>query len=429
MTKQLINVYIKEKYGKWYLVFYLIPAIILGFADYRIAMGLSFCMIIFTAEQIAYMFSAIEYNSINMGYFKFRKKKNGNIMRAAIFLTFPWLCVQILKIVLGQKKPWYYVIISTIIWIFLIVLGMMLGIVVKKEIISWAVIIVYFVFCLQKPLMHELYFRYISPWVILEEHINIFCLWGLFLAVITILMFLSMHSYKGKIGVICFYFLGIICITSSEVSYEKEISNNEFVMENKTDYIINYNDALNRNYVNHIAELICASEKVMQQYGFNCKTSVYNIKYSIYFPWEGSEEKVFIRKDGNMCEVNCYAEVMRNLSDEEIVTRYVYSVIKTKNNYQEAALDLFVSNIVSQITKNETSAYLKEFSYENLISVYGSCVSPKQCIAAECMLKEKDKFYRLYDALGGVNELKELKVDELFQNAEYKKIARRIIME
>ena len=88
-------------------------------------------------------------------------------------------------------------------------------------------------------------------------------------------------------------------------------------------------------------------------------------------------------------------------------------------------LDLLAQDVPSQVLKKEKPEELQKYSYDSLVNDYGSCVSPKQCVVEECMLKAEGELFRLYQELGKISGLPELDV-EAFSDGAYKEVLRRI---
>lgn len=216
-------------------------------------------------------------------------------------------------------------------------------------------------------------------------------------------------------------------MTAGEWRYETQIQKQPFQTVEEERYTIAYQPVLDQGRVEHISELIHQTETCLQQYGFHFDTTRYQMKRTIYFPWESSREKVLFSYKDETCHVNFYAESMYRLSDEELISRYIYSRLKQSNQFQEIAAQILIDDVSSRVLHQKTSALLEQFSYDTLVENYGSCVSPKQCMAAECIRTDAESFANLYNALKHVQDLKEMDVEKLHVNDAYKKVYRRIV--
>lgn len=209
--------------------------------------------------------------------------------------------------------------------------------------------------------------------------------------------------------------------------YENKISQNEDISIVNKEYTLNYNPVLKEEHPVHISNLIQETEEIMNQYGFSYKTTSYHMDYSIYFPWEDSTQKVFIKYKDGVCTVNFYTDSLCHISDREFITRYIYSILDMNTEQQEIAVSLFVEEIASLVFFHEKSLQVESFSYNALVEKYGACVSPKQAVVAECLLKDPESFSSIYNALGRADDLNEINIEMLETSEEYKNILRRIV--
>jgi len=273
--------------------------------------------------------------------------------------------------------------------------------------------------------VHELYFRYASPLLLFEKKENVFCMIGIVLASVVGILFVSVRSARGKGKAALLYLAGIAALTAGESLAERQLASERWVTKEANGYVLEYEESLGEEYAGHLAELLHGADGVLQAYGFGVRTERYEVGRSIYFPWDGAGGKVFMRLQGSKISVNCYAEALQNLSDEEIIVRYLYAAIKPSTGFQETVLDLLAQDVPSQVLRKEKSEELLKYSYDCLVSDYGSCVSPKQCLVEECMIKAEGELFCLYRELGKISDLSELDA-EVFSDDAYKDVLRRI---
>lgn len=171
MYKVMFMTCMKEKFGRLYFIYYIVPGFISFFLDEVLSFGILSVMMLFTAAQISKMFSLSEMNCINNGYYDFRIHKAKNIFTIALSANIPWLLFMIVKSIIIPSQVTLFIMI---IWIYLSVLGAVLGMYIKSEVIYYGIILLLFFVCLQKTLIHELYFRYLSPVMLLRGEVNLF---------------------------------------------------------------------------------------------------------------------------------------------------------------------------------------------------------------------------------------------------------------
>lgn len=317
------------------------------------------------------------------------------------------------------------ILFSLLIWFYLTVLGIMLGSYVKNEVLCYGVLLLIFFFCMQKTLIHELYFRYITPVLLLRGEINLFNVFSLcILSGFGTAAIFSIRK-KTEIRMFCILTAGLCAVLLCELNYESQTNKNENVFIDRGEYFLNFNPVLKEEDMVHIAELFNEAEKVMNNYGFDFKTTNYSMKYSIYFPWESSKEKVLIINDNDKCRVNFYADSLCNISDKELIIRYIYSLTDINTELQEIAVNFLAEEAAAQIIDHENSPQIERFLYDNLVKTYGKCVSPKQCVIAECLRNDPKSFYTIYSAFGSVTSLSEVDIEKLETSDSYKELFRR----
>ena len=300
-----------------------------------------------------------------------------------------------------------------------------MGIYIKNEVINYGLVLLLFFFCIQKTLVHELYFRYISPALIFRGEINIYNIVGI--CILSAFGIAILFVSKRKIVLLSAFSLCFCVLILFEIKYEIQIKKEAFVFQDKDIYTIEYNPILSEEVVEHISNILHETEKYMNHYGFPFKAISYRMDYSIYFLWESSQQKVFMTNQEGVCNINFYSDSLCNISDEELITRYIYSVLDRVTQLQEIAIELLVDDVISQVIFNESSPRITDFSYDKLIETYGYCASPKQCLIAECMQKDPKSLSSLYDALGKASTLQEMNIDMVGASSEYKIIFRKIV--
>ncbi|MCM1193489.1 MAG: hypothetical protein NC123_16510 [Butyrivibrio sp.] len=216
-------------------------------------------------------------------------------------------------------------------------------------------------------------------------------------------------------------------LTLCEIKVESTIENYEYIVVDNKEYSTEYNYVLSKYDMEHISDVIAEAEKCLEEYGFDFKTKEYHMDFTIYFPWEGARQKVFIINSNSSCNINFYAESLCEISDEELITRYIYSALDQNTQLQEIAAKLLIADVASQVIYNERSSQISAFSYDSLVESYGYVASPKQCVIAECMKRDPDSFAALYHSLETISNLNEIKIDVLGVSSEYEEIFRRIV--
>lgn len=425
-AKEILKTYIKEKYGKLFFFYYFIPGILSLLAAGTVSRIIIYAMALLTAEQAANWFSRTEINCLNLGYASFRRRQTGYILMVSVSLSLPWLVFDVIKKIILSAVSWQVVFYVISGWLFFVVIGDIIGLLSRNEMFSYLIIILLIFWLFQRTLVHELYFRYVSPVLLFDIQVNPFTVIGIILTIIFGALFIYMRAPKKRVGIAVLFVFALAAVTIGETSLEKKIDLAERAVMEGDGYELEYNEYIEADYAWHLAELLHESDEILQSYGFDMQTDRYEINASIYFPWESSSEKIFISRQKNTCVVNCYAQVMRELSDTEIITRYLYAVVKPETAYQEVVLDMLALDVPSEVIYGDKADELVQFSYDYLVDTYGSLVSPKQCVAAECMLNAGDELFRLYEKLGEISDLSQLDVG-IFSSDEFKNVLRRII--
>ncbi len=423
-VRELARTYGKERYRKWIILYYILPGAAALLARWDVSRIILSGMAMVTAQQAAAFFSQVNINCINYGFGGFQKNRAKYILGVSLLLAVPWFMAEIVKIMISGM-PWHTVLYAALGCLFFTVLGDVIGVAAKDGLAAYTAIVAVAFWLLQKPLVHELYFRYASPLLLFEKKENVFCILGIVLASAVGILFVSARSAKGQAKAVLLYLAGIAAVTTGESFAEQQLASGRWAAEEAGGYVLEYKESLGEAYAGHLARLLHGADGVLQAYGFDIKTERYEVGRSIYFPWDGPSAKVFMRRQGSKVSVDCYAETLRNLSDEEIIVRYLYAVIKPSTSFQEVVLDLLAQDVPSQVLKKEKPEELQKYSYDSLVNDYGSCVSPKQCVVEECMLKAEGELFRLYQELGKISGLPELDV-EAFSDGAYKEVLRRI---
>lgn len=424
MYKSTFITCMKEKFGRLYFLYYILIGIIILLVDETISFGVSSAIILFTAIQVARMFSLKEISCINNGFYRFRRQQSIYIFILASLADLPWLVFLVVKMLLIQS---YYVIPMMLIWFYLTILGMILGKYIQNEVINYGIVLLLFFFCLQKTVIHELYFRYISPVLVFRGEINIFNIVGIGLLSVAGLFILFASKSRIRITFSGTLVICLCILTMVEFRYESHINNKELVSVTNKEYTVDYNSVLSKDMVEHVSEVIFETEKTLNNYGFELKTSNYNMSYSIYFPWESSQQKILIMNNDGICNINFYTDSLLEISDEELITRYIYSVLNTDTQLQEIARELLVDDVIAQVVSNKRSSQIQTFLYDNLVENYGYCASPKQCAVAECLKESPEDFSSIYNLFGEAASLNAIDIEAVSINDNYKQIFRRII--
>ena len=426
MYKSMLAACLKEKFGRMFAVYYILFGMLTIIIDETLAYGILFTLVIFTAIQMARMFSFQEINCINNGYVFFRMNKAGNILMIALLANIPWLAFMIIKTLMIHSNM-LLPMVMVLIWGYSIILGTIAGTYIKKEVINYAFMLLCFFLCIQKILIHELYFRYISPLLVFKGEVNIFNLLGICILSVFGIFMLFVLRKRDKLIVILMMLICFLGLTLGEMKYESTINSKEFILVNEEEYSIEYNSRLEKDSLEHISDVIAKTEKCLREYGFNFKTINYHMNYSIYFPWESNQQKVFIMNGDGICNMNFYAESLCKISDDELITRYIYSRLEQNTQLQEIAAELLVADVISRVIYNESSSRIFDFSYDRLVESYGYCTSPKQCAVAECMKVDSNSFATLYHSFETIQSLNEVQIETLGVSSEYEEIFRRII--
>lgn len=426
MYKSMLAVCLKEKFGRMFAVYYILFGLITIIIDETLAYGILFSLVIFTAIQIARMFSSQEINCINNGYVFFRVNKAGNILIIALLANIPWLVFMIIKTLMIHSNM-LVPMVMVLIWGYSIVLGTIAGAYIKKEVINYAFTLLCFFLCIQKILIHELSFRYISPVLVFKGEVNIFNLLGICILSVFGISMLFVLRKRDKLIVIFMMLICFLGLTLCEMKYESTMDSREFILVNEEEYSIEYNSRLEKDSMEHISDVIAKTEKCLREYGFDFKTINYHMNYTIYFPWESNQQKVFIVNSDGICNINFYAESLCKISDEELITRYIYSRLKQNTQLQEVAAGLLIDDVISRVIYHERSPQISVFSYDRLVESYGYCTSPKQCVVAECMKVDSNSFATLYYSFETIQSLNEVKIETLGVSSEYEEIFRRIV--
>ncbi len=424
-VKEIAQVYVKERYNKWIVLYYLLPGAAALLVEWGVSRAILYGMVLVTAEQAAAFFSQVKENCINLGFCGFRENRAKYILGVSLLMAAPWFMADAVKAIISGM-PWYAVFYAALGCLFFTVLGDVIGVACQNGLATYMAIVAVVFWLLQKPLVHELYFRYVSPLLLFEKKENAFCVIGIVLASAVGILFVSASSARGKEKAVLLYLAGIVAVTAGESFAERQITSGRWVTKEADGYVVEYEESLGKEYAGHLAELLHGADVVLRAYGFDIGAERYEVGRSIYFPWDGAGAKVFMRLQGNKVFVDCYAEALRNLSDEEIIARYLYAVIKPSTRFQETVLDLLAQDVPSQILRKKKSEELLKYSYDSLVSDYGSCVSPKQCVVEECMIKAEGELFRLYQELGEISDLSEINV-EAFSDGAYKDVLRRIL--
>jgi len=424
MYKSILFTCLKEKFGRWYVAYYVVLGFLTLFIDKTLAYAMLFSVAIFTAIQIARMFSFQNINCINVGYVNFRMHKPIYLLNTAFLSNLPWLIVMEIKVLMSNDNIVFGIML---IWAYAVIVGMLLGIFVKSEVVGYALVLGCFFICMQKLLIHELYFRYSSPVIIFKGEFTIFNIVGICILMIAGIVAVFLTKKKTLIMTGTFIVLCFIGLTICEVLYEEHSSNQELLMIKEDNYIVEYNPILNKERVNHIAETIYKTENCLKQYGFLFDTADYQMDYTIYFPWESNQQKVFLTNKDEVCKINFYTESMCRIPDDELIARYIYSRLRQRNQLQEVAVQILIDDVSSQVLYDKRTTMLDRFSYDNLTETYGYCASPKQCVVVECIKEDMLSFATLYAAFEEVQSLNEIEVEKLNVSDEYIEIYRRIL--
>ncbi len=424
MYKDIILPCMKEKFGRLYFIYYIVVGILSLLVGELAAIGILTVITIFTAMQISRMLCFTEINCINNGYYSFRVKRPRNIVITALLANIPWLFFLIVKIMSVRPDMIFF---SFLVWVYLTVVGIISGSYIENEVLCYGLMLLIFFFCMQKTLIHELYFRYITPVLLLRGEVNSFNVWGL--CILSVFGTAIILSVRKKTKIVLFFVLMISLCGEllCEVNYESRISKSKNTFIEQGEYSLSFNPVLPKEDMIHIAGLFNETEKLMNDYGFDFKTRQYDMRYSVYFPWESSREKVFIMNNNDECQINFYADSLCNISDKELIARYVYSSVDIDTELQEIAVNFLAEEVAARIIDNENSSQITGFLYDNLVETYGRCVSPKQCVIAECLRKTPEDFYALYSAFGKVTALEEINIEELETRDAYKAIFRRVL--
>lgn len=423
MYKSMFLACMREKFGRMSAVYYLLPGIIAICVDATLSYSVLFVLELFTSVRTAGMFTSKNINCINSGYADFRRRRPGYILKLAFLTDIPWLFFMELKTLMSDPAMMGWV---CVVWVYTAIAGILFGVFCQNELASCAVVIGCFFICIQKTLVHELYFRYISPVLIFRGELNVFNIIGMCLLSFFCVLALFMSEKKMRVAVVC---LAIACfggLTFCEMQYERRIADEGYVSVREGGRTIEYNPALDEERVRHAAEIIMETESCLNRYGFHFDEKTFRMEDTIYFPWESSRQKVFLSRDADVCRVNFYADSLYGISDEELAVRYIYSVLEQKTGLQEIAAELLADDVVSQALYGKRSDMLDRFSYESLTEEYGYCASPKQCAAAECMRLDAGSFAALYDAFGYVQELAEIKIEAVGASGAYEEMFGRI---
>lgn len=424
MYKDIILPCMKEKFGRLYFIYYIVVGILSLLVGELAAIGILTVITIFTAMQISRMLCFTEINCINNGYYSFRAEKPRNIVITALLANIPWLLLLTVKIMPVRPDM---ICFSLLVWVYLTVVGIISGSYIENEVLCYGLMLLIFFFCMQKTLIHELYFRYITPVLLLRGEVNMFNVCGL--CILSVFGTAIILSVRKKTKIVLFFLLMISLCGEllCEANYESRISKNKNTLIDQGEYSLSFNPVLPKEDMIHIAGLFNETEKLMNDYGFDFKTKKYDMRYSVYFPWESSREKVFIRNNHGECQINFYADSLCNISDKELIARYVYSSVDIDTELQEIAVNFLAEEAAARIIDNENSSQITGFLYDNLVETYGRCVSPKQCVIAECLRKTPEDFYAMYSAFGKVTTLEELNIEELETGEAYKEIVRRVL--
>ena len=280
MYKNIFMICMKEKFGKFYFAFYILLGIITIFVDKSLSYGILFTLLLFTAIQISKMFSFQEINCINNGYAFFRVHKSKNILLVSLLANIPWLFLMIVKTVLTHSNIFFPLIL---IWVYATMLGTTIGIYIKNEVINYGLILLCFFFCIQKVLIHELYFRYISPVIIFKGYLNLYNILGICIFSVFGVSSLLVLKKKNKIFLLLMMFFCFLGLTFCEMKYEKIIQNKQFISIDNKRYTIQYSPKLNEKNIEHIVEIINKTQMHLNEYGFDVETINYYMNFTIYF--------------------------------------------------------------------------------------------------------------------------------------------------
>ncbi len=423
--REIVRAYRRERYQKWIVLYYLLPGAAALLAEWAVSRVILYGMAMVTAQQAAAFFSQENVNCINLGFGGFWKNRAKYILGVSLLLAVPWFAVDAAKAVI-YGMPWQAVLYAALGCLFFTVLGDVVGVTAKNGLAAYMAIVAVVFWLLQKPLVHELYFRYVSPLLLFEKKENALCVIGIVLACAAgmLLVFVRSSGRKQK-AVLFLYLAGIAAVTAGESFAERQLASFGWSAKEADGYVLEYEESLGEAYAGHLAGLLHEAEGVLRSYGFDIGAERYEVKRSIYFLWDGAGAKVFLRLQGGKVFVNCYAEVLCSLSDEEIIARYLYAVIKPSTSLQQVVLDLLAEDVPSQVLEKKKSEELLQYSYNSQVSDTGSCVSPKQCVVEECMIKAEGELSFLYQELGKISDLSELDA-EAFSDSAYKDVIRRI---
>lgn len=426
MYQKSCYIYIKELFGKLIVLYYMIPIIISFVLGGTLSYIILFAMILFQSYQAARMYKEIDI--VNSGYYFYRKHKGKHILIASLIPNVIWLICLEVAALFREDKGIKFVIFIFLLWIYMTVIGNFIGTYVKNEVFGYALILLLLISFLSKFIIHEEYFRYISPMLlVINSHVNPFNAIGI--AILSVIGFLSIVQHRKKIKRYLFITMiaMFLVLAASEIYFSLKTEQKEPIHLAYAGITVDYNNRLGDEYAVRIASMLLRSNEVLESYGFHIPADSIEIKYSIYFPWESSSEKIFFKREDNRHYLNCFTDSLRELSNQEIIMRYVNSIIKTDAPLQRAILLLLVEDVSSQVTTGANSPELVQYSWKHLIETYGSCVLPKYCAVAECMIKDPANLFHLFVEFGTIDELKELDIDSLPMGEDYKAVLKKII--
>ena len=224
---------IKEKFGKFYLLYCSLLGILTIWIEKTLSYGILFTLILFTAIQIARMVCFPAINCINNGFASFRIQKAKNTLILSLLANLPWLFFIIIKTWMSNLTMLLPIIL---IWIYCTILGTLIGIYIKNEIISYAIMLLCFFFCIQKILIHELYFRYISPVLIFRGQLYSYNLLGIIIFSAFSIAILLVLKKKQKIILLLMMLLCFVALTFYEINKETIIENTKTKLTSNCNY-------------------------------------------------------------------------------------------------------------------------------------------------------------------------------------------------
>lgn len=420
--KKMFAIIFKEKIGVAFPLYYVLLGMLCLFVNKTIRTALLFSFLVYTSLKVCRMLYGCTTVTINRGFEKFGHIQRVTCVKISVLANAPWLFI----VLLGEMKQGRLVILTAMLFYFLGTgMGLFLGQLIKNELWDYVITIMCFLIGIQKHMYHEMYIRYFSPILLLENGSKALTLAGVGLIVFFCFFYVIVSHKHVRYIISIGFIISTLLILYSDVINQKNI----LAAENKNidiyTFDVCYSPYVPDNNAVLVADMIFKAENRLNSLCIEPQIERIQIRYYRYFPWDKYNTNVFCSINENICIINYFTDSLLEMSEGEFLERFLYSRLDSQNEMQKVVVTLLSEEIGTE--SGNHSEVVLEYLCDSLIEKYGYCAAPRYCIVAEALVNYPGDFPYLYEELGKIDKIEELKEKKEVFSIEFTELLERII--